>query len=142
MSDNVRSDELHDDRPPPHPVHEIGYDDGRTRTPHRDPEAGLPPSTAVNRDTGGISSFSFEPVYTISRQPRPLNRDGTPKFTTELPAVPPAARHSDYPASEPTFQKDHELLQRVHSVFYLQDEHARIARGEEMPSPRRSHRSW
>ena len=138
MSDNVRSDELHDDRPPPHPVHEIGYDDGRTRTPHRDPEAGLPPSTAVNRDTGGISSFSFEPVYTISRQPRPLNRDGTPKFTEVRPAA-----HSDYPAAEPTFQKDHELLQRVHSVFYRQDERARIARGEDsQPSPHRSHRSW
>ena len=123
--------------PPSSPKHETAYYDGRSVP--RDPEAGLPPSTAVNRDTGVTSSSGyFTPVYTISRQPRPLNRDGTPKFTEVRPAA-----HSDYPAAEPTFQKDHELLQRVHSVFYRQDERARIARGEDsQPSPHRSHRSW
>ena len=98
---------------------------------------------AVNKMDTGIqpSSGYFTPVYTIARKPRPLKRDGTPMFAKDAPEE---ARHgSDYPSTEPEFLKEHELLHRAHTVFFLQDERARLARGEDpMAAENRSHRSW
>lgn len=123
--------------PPGSPKHEPMVYDEPSRY-----ESGQEPNTAVNRDTGVKSSSGyFTPVYSMARQPRPLNRDGTP--VTSKPDDRSAARqNSEYPKQEPEFLKSHQLLQRVHSVFYRQDERARIARGEEKEAESRSHRSW
>ena len=111
--------------PPGSPEH----DDGGSTSSR---ESGHP----ATLDTGAQLGGYFQPVYTIARQPRPLNRDGTPVF------VPPAARPGDDPTHRPEFLKEHELLHRAHTHFLRQDERARLARGEDPMAESRSHRSW
>jgi len=114
--------------PPGSHWHRDDHDDGGSTSSR---ESGHP----ATLDTGAQLGGYFQPVYTIARKPRPLNRDGTPVL------VPPAARGDD-PTHRPEFLKEHELLHRAHTTFFRQDERARLARGEDPMAESRSHRSW
>lgn len=91
-------------------------------------DCGYPPLRRERRPSAAAATSSertfeptlnFTPVYTIARQPRPLNRDGTPMFDAGADAPrgeerPPAPPANGVPAYEPEFLKEHEMLHRAH----------------------------
>ena len=71
-----------------------GVKSGETQTPPLDKACRGPPTMPV----GILDGAAHQPVYTMARQPRPLNRDGTPLLRRSSPPIPaptPAATNMD-----------------------------------------------
>ena len=72
-----------------------GVKSGETQTP--------PLDKACRGSVGILDGAAHQPVYTMARQPRPLNRDGTPlsrRFSPPIPAPAPADTSMTIPPAQ------------------------------------------